>query len=242
MRIKILLTLFVINFISAKAFSQCDSVVIEMETDGDGFFYEFYQTTTHYSSTGKVLDITRANQNDAGDIWVVTDIDSFQYDSNDSLIYHISKSSVQYPNPTIYKYEYSYDVSGNKLTDTRSNFNGIWNILESDSNVYDLQNNVLSTVHYSITPSYIYKALHTYDLSNNDIRVIIQGRNGSSWNDSLREDKVYNVSGQKIENYSMKYITGVWDSTLITYYHFNTNSLLDTMNNSIVNIYEEIHI
>ena len=230
MRIKILLILFVINFISAKSFSQCDSVVIENERDvADIFYTSFSQTVTHYSSTGKVLDITRKSQSEPGAIWVVTDIDSFQYDSNDSLIYHISKSSVQYPNPTIYKYEYSYDVSGNKLTDTRSNFNGIWNILESDSNVYDLQNNVLSTVHYSITPSYIYKALHTYDLSNNDIRVIIQGRNGSSWNDSLREDKVYNVSGQKIENYSMKYITGVWDSTLITYYHFNTNSLLDTM-------------
>ncbi|HQV99332.1 MAG TPA: hypothetical protein PLZ91_03325, partial [Bacteroidia bacterium] len=92
MRIKILLILFVINFISAKSFSQCDSVVIENERDvADIFYTSFSQTVTHYSSTGKVLDITRKSQSEPGAIWVVTDIDSFQYDSNDSLIYHISK-------------------------------------------------------------------------------------------------------------------------------------------------------
>lgn len=229
MRINILFTLFIINFISSEAFSQCDSVVIEQETEVDDIFYTSYrQKVTHYSSTGKVLDITYAGQSEPGAFWVVSAIDSFQYDSNDSLIYHISMSSIQFPNPTIYKYEYSYDVSGNKLTETRSNFNAGWYIFQSDTNVYDLQNNLLSTVHFSIYPSQIYKALHSYDLNNNDISVIIQSWSGTSWNDSLREDKVYNVSGQKIENYSMKFITGIWDSTMVEYFHFNSNSLLDT--------------
>lgn len=216
-------------FISTDIFSQCDSVIIEKErTNSDGYI-SFSQTVTHFSSTGKILDKLYTVQDEPGGIWAVSGRDSFQYDSNDSLIFHLAESQLQFTSPSRYKYEFTYDLSGNQLTSTTSYFNGGWNISESDTNVYDTQNNLTSQIHYSIYPSRMLKSLHFYDVNQNDSSFIIQRWDGFSWIDSLREDNYYDLSGMKIEKYSMKFLSGSWDSTLITFYHYNSNSLIDTI-------------
>ena len=219
-----------IILISAKSFSQCDSLRI-----AKGFYnsYSNYDLDEiiRYSPTGKIISNVTLKREENEFNWNDYYVEDYQYDSNDSLIFKIQKY-IDYTLTawgTKYSVEQSFDASGNKLIMVmRDSSLNTGHISFADTFAYDVQSRLISEINYQ---NYYNSKKKNYSYNGNGQQAsqIFQNWNGSTWIDTFRYDFYYNASGDTLINYKLTYNSSSWDSTLRTYFHYNSNSLVDTI-------------
>ena len=120
-----------------------------------------------------------------------------------------------------YKYFYTYDANGNKLTDFSvgwSKYRSQWDTLPPTIWTYDNRNNILT--HTSVGS---FKIINQYDTNNNNIETLKQNWENDDWENTSLNKYQYN-NNNCIYALFLKWENNQWDSSQQITYKYNTDN------------------